>query len=53
MARQWESICRRVNKLERYKMLINFEVAAMHLSSLLKGKEYPVDVSDLARMLNQ
>jgi hypothetical protein len=42
------SVCRRVARMDRNKMLINFEVAAMHLSSLLKGKDYPDTISALA-----
>jgi hypothetical protein len=44
------SVCRRVARMDRNKMLINFELAAMHLSSLLKGKDYPDTVSALAAM---
>jgi len=45
-----ESVYRRFNKIEQNKILINFELAAMHLSSLIKGKDYPDKVSGLAKM---
>jgi hypothetical protein len=44
------SVCRRLSRMDRNKMLINFELAAMHLSSLLKGKDYPDTISALAAM---
>lgn len=50
--RHYESLCRRVKKMDHNKMLINFEVVAMHISSLLKGRDYPADLSDLAEMLD-
>jgi hypothetical protein len=34
--------------MDRNKMLINFEIAALHLSLLLKGKDYPDTVQELA-----
>jgi hypothetical protein len=46
------SICRRVAMMDRNKMLINFELAAMHISTLLKGKDYPDTVEALADMHN-
>jgi len=44
------SVCRRVTRMDRNKMFINFELAAMHVSSLLKGKDYPGTISALAAM---
>lgn len=37
-----ESVCQRVAKMDRNKMFINFEITAMHLSSLLKVCCFPV-----------
>jgi hypothetical protein len=50
--RRWDSICQRVAKTHRNKMLMNFELAALHLSSFIKGKEYPATLSGLAEMLD-
>lgn len=47
-----ESVCQRLGKVERNKTLINFELAAMYLTSLLKGKDYPDTLSELAEMHN-
>ena len=43
-----ESVSQRVARMDRNKMVINFEVAAMHLSLLLKGQDYPNTVAELA-----
>jgi hypothetical protein len=34
--------------MDQNKILINFELAALHLSLLLQGKDYPDDVKELA-----
>jgi hypothetical protein len=44
------SVCRRLSRMDRNKMLINFELTAMRLSSLLKGKDYPDTILALAAM---
>ena len=49
-AKHLESVCLRVKNIEQNKILINFELAAMYLSSLMKGKDYPDKVSELAKM---
>jgi hypothetical protein len=43
-----QSICRHVTSKDRNKMLVNFELAATYLSSLLKGEEYPDTLLELA-----
>jgi hypothetical protein len=50
--RLWHSVRRRIYKMDRNKMMINFELAALHLSSLLEGKEYPATLPALAEMLD-
>lgn len=50
--RHYQSLRRRVKKMAHNKMLINFEVVAMHLSTLMQGKDYPDELSDLAEMLD-
>jgi hypothetical protein len=42
-----ESVCQRVARMDKNKILINFEIAALHLSLLLQGKDYPDHVSEL------
>lgn len=43
-----ESVCQCVARMDQNKILINFELAALHLSLLLQGKDYPDDVKELA-----
>jgi hypothetical protein len=40
--RHLELVCQRVAKMDRYKMFINFEMVAMHLSLLLKVCHFSV-----------
>jgi hypothetical protein len=34
--------------MDRNKLLINFEIASLHLSLLLQGKDYPETVEESA-----
>lgn len=42
-----ELVCQHVAQMDKNKILINFEIAALHLSLLLQGKDYPDNVSEL------
>ena len=46
------SICQCVSMMDCNKMLINFKLVAMHISILLKGKDYLNTVEALAEMHN-
>ena len=50
--KHFRSVCQRVAMMDRNKMLINFELVAMHLSCLLKGQDYPCTLEAFAEMHN-
>lgn len=43
-----ESVCQRVARMDCNKILVNFEIAALHLSLLFKGLDYPDTIAELA-----